>query len=477
MKNKKSIIAIILAVLAIIIITVLVFIYLKNNKKYTVTFDTQGGTTIESITIKTKEELVLPDNPEKEGYVFLYWVDENDKPILNNFVVDKDIKLVAKWAEEDQEMVTITFNTNGGNEILPMTIIKGEKITLPSTPEKKGYIFKMWATENNEKFLVENSIEEDITLNAIWEKQEEKKKDDKKTEETKPREEVKQPEENKPQEEQKIQENTKIEVTSIALNKSLLELVIGNSATLTPTIVPNNATDKTIQWSSSDSSVISVDNSGKVTAKAIGSATITAKTSNGKKASAKVNSDVKSITLVPSSLYISKHGTITSTTITANIDSNGYEIPDNLITWSAPDTSGYNSPAYMSGSGKTVTIGARDVGSTASVPVIFKINNKQVKTTIYVEPKLSVSNLSNGVTGSDNGERLMLTFNGEKSLYLQSNLDVSWDYNVNSSVIAGIEQSNSRILKLSVQSVMHNGLNIKARSKAGQVKEIVLTCQ
>ena len=307
-------------------------------------------------------------------------------------------------------------------------------------------------------------------------KKEEKKEDKKEDKEGDRKEETKEPEEIE-QQETKPQEEKNIEVTNIALNKSLLELVIGNSATLTPTIIPNNATDKSVQWSSSDSSIISVDNSGKVTAKAIGSATITAKTANGKIASAKVTSDVKSITLVPGNLHISKYGTITSTTITAKIDANGYEIPDNLIIWSAPDASGANAPAYMSISGKTVTINARDVwGSNAvSVPVTVKINNKQVKTTIYVEPKISVSNLSNGVSGSESNGRLQLTFKGEKSLYLQSNIDVIWDYNVNSPVIAGIEQSNNRNLKLSVQYVKQNGLNIKARSKAGQVKEIVLT--
>ena len=470
MKNKKAIIAII-AVLSIIILTLIIFLILKNNKKYTVSFDTQGGTIIESITIKANEKLVLPNNPEKEGYVFLQWVDEEDKPITNNIEVTKDMKLIAKWAETTQDVIKVSFDTDGGSEIGDVFVIKGETLKLPNNPIKEGYVFKSWVDKNETPIYQDALLMEDTVLKAIWEKEEKKeeKKEDKK-------EEPKEPEEVK-QQETKPQEEKNIEVTNIALNKSLLELVIGNSDTLTPTIVPNNATDKTIQWTSSDSNIISVDNSGKVTAKAIGSATITAKTSNGKTATVKVTSDVKSITLVPGNLYISKYGTITSTTITAKIDANGYEIPDNLITWSAPDASGANAPAYMSISGKTATINARDVwGSTAaSVPVTVKINNKQVKTTIYVEPKISVSNLSSGVTGSESNGRLMLTFKGEKSLYLQSNIEVIWDYNVNSPVIAGIEQSNNRNLKLSVQYVKQNGLNIKARSKAGQVKEIVLT--
>lgn len=488
MKNKKNIIAIIVAILVTIIITVVIFIGLKNNKKYTVTFDTQGGNTIESITIKANEELILPENPRKEGFVFLQWVDEENNVIGNNTIITKDMNLTAKWAEETQEVIKISFNTDGGSKIEDILLVKGETLKLPDNPIKEGYIFKNWVDKDEKTINQDAMFSEDTVLKAIWEKEQDKKEETKKPvenktqeevkqpEENKPQEEVKQPVENKPQEEQKPQENTKIEVTNIALNKSLLELVIGNSDTLTPTIVPNNATNKSVQWTSSNPNIISVDNAGKVTAKAIGSATVTVKTANGKTASTKVTSDVKSITLVPGSLYISKYGTITSTTIAAKIDANGYEIPDNLITWSAPDASGANAPAYMSITGKTATITARDVwGNTSSVPVTVKINNKQVKTTIYVEPKISVSNLSNGVTGSENNGRLMLTFKGEKSLYLQSNLDVTWDYNANSPVVAGIEQSNNRNLRLSVQYVSQNGLNIKARSKAGQVKEIVLT--
>ena len=102
-------------------------------------------------------------------------------------------------------------------------------------------------------------------------------------------------------------ENQNVEVTDISLNKNSLGLIIGNSDTLTANITPSNATNKSVTWSSSNSSIISVDNSGKVTAKAIGSATITAKTANGKEASATVTSDVKNITLTVGNQTISKY--------------------------------------------------------------------------------------------------------------------------------------------------------------------------
>lgn len=479
MKNKKTVIAIVSAIVLIAIIAIVVMIIMKNNKKYTITFDTQGGNKIEAIEVKVNETLVLPKNPEKEGYIFLHWVDEEDKPVSNNFKVTKDMKLIAKWAEPTQELITISFDTDGGSKIEDIVLIKGEPLKLPDNPIKDGYIFKNWVSKDEIEIPVYDDalLSEDIVLKAIWEKEEKKKEQ---TTTTNKNDKTPQTPSQGNQNEQPTTtptpENQNVEVTDISLNKNSLGLIIGNSDTLTANITPSNATNKSVTWSSSNSSIISVDNSGKVTAKAIGSATITAKTANGKEASATVTSDVKNITLTVGNQTISKYGTITSTNITVNIDANGYNVPDSLITWSAPDTSGYTAPAYMSTNGKTATVTARDVWSgTASVPITVKINNKQVKTTIYVESAINISNLSNGINSYESDGKLYCTFSGEKSLHLQSNIDVTWQYSKSSPVIAGIEGEDNRNLKLSVQYVSQNGLNIKARSKAGQVKEIILT--
>ena len=69
-----------------------------------------------------------------------------------------------------------------------------------------------------------------------------------------------------------------IAVTDIKLDKTKLSLTVGDAAVqLTATVVPENATDADVDWSSSDLSVATVDGSGLVTAVAEGTATITAK--------------------------------------------------------------------------------------------------------------------------------------------------------------------------------------------------------
>lgn len=75
--------------------------------------------------------------------------------------------------------------------------------------------------------------------------------------------------------------------TSVSLNKTSLTLDVGKSYTLTKTVSPSNAVTS-YTWSSSNTSVATVDGNGKVTAKASGTATITVKTSNGKTATCKV---------------------------------------------------------------------------------------------------------------------------------------------------------------------------------------------
>ena len=74
-----------------------------------------------------------------------------------------------------------------------------------------------------------------------------------------------------------------VPVTSVSLNKTTDNLTVGDTDTLTATAAPSNATNKAVTWASSNSSVATVDSTGKVTAVAAGTAAITATTSDGSK--------------------------------------------------------------------------------------------------------------------------------------------------------------------------------------------------
>ena len=84
--------------------------------------------------------------------------------------------------------------------------------------------------------------------------------------------------------------------TAITLNKTSMTLKVGSSSTITPTIKPSNATYKTVKWTSSNYDVATVDSNGKVTAKGVGYAEITATTTQGGKTAVCKVSVVKAVT-------------------------------------------------------------------------------------------------------------------------------------------------------------------------------------
>lgn len=78
-------------------------------------------------------------------------------------------------------------------------------------------------------------------------------------------------------------EDNSVHVTGITLDRLSANILEGGSLTLVATVKPDNAENKNVSWSSSESSVASVDNDGKVTGIKAGSATVTAKTEDGGK--------------------------------------------------------------------------------------------------------------------------------------------------------------------------------------------------
>lgn len=86
----------------------------------TITFDTQGGSIIDSITIVKDTELTLPKDPTRDGYVFKGWVDKNETPIYNKVLLAEDTTLYAIWEKvENKKTSTKTekpkTNTNTNN--------------------------------------------------------------------------------------------------------------------------------------------------------------------------------------------------------------------------------------------------------------------------------------------------------------------------------------------------------------------------
>ena len=115
-----------------------------------------------------------------------------------------------------------------------------------------------------------------------------------------------------------------VEVTEIILDKDELTLETGTTETLTATVTPDNATDKTVTWTTSDEKVATVDENGKVTAVSVGTATITA-TTTGKTATCTVTVTDPIITIASTQLSQTDYtydGTAKEPTVTVK-DANG----------------------------------------------------------------------------------------------------------------------------------------------------------
>ena len=126
-----------------------------NTNKYTITFDTNGGSEIAPITQDYGTKITAPDNPTRKGYTFKGW----DKEIPETMPAE-NITVKAQWKINQY---TITFDTNGGSEIAPITQDYGTEITAPDNPTRKGYTFKGWDKEIPETMPAEN-----ITITARW---------------------------------------------------------------------------------------------------------------------------------------------------------------------------------------------------------------------------------------------------------------------------------------------------------------------
>ena len=126
-----------------------------SPNSYTITFDTDGGSEISPITQDCGSEITAPANPSKTGYTFVGW----DKEIPTAMPAE-NITIKAQWKANSY---TITFDTDGGSEISPITQDYGSEITAPANPSKTGYTFVGWDKEIPTAMPAEN-----ITIKAQW---------------------------------------------------------------------------------------------------------------------------------------------------------------------------------------------------------------------------------------------------------------------------------------------------------------------
>lgn len=140
-------------------------------QKYTVTFNSQGGSEVAPQAVYAGEKIVKPANPTKEKEYFVDWYKEAECTNVWDFeneTVSQDITLYAKWTSI---AYTVTFETNEGTPIEAQLVPEGTFATKPvPAPTKEGYLFEGWYTEQTMTNLFDfyTPITKDITLYAKW---------------------------------------------------------------------------------------------------------------------------------------------------------------------------------------------------------------------------------------------------------------------------------------------------------------------
>ena len=137
-------------------------------KQYSITFDSDGGTAVGTITKDYNSTVTAPADPTKPGYNFVGWFEDGAQtPYTFNTIEARMVSLKARWSE--REKYSINFNSDGGSAVATITEKAGMPVTAPTNPTKTGYSFAGWFEDGSNVEYVFNTIEErTVNLKAKW---------------------------------------------------------------------------------------------------------------------------------------------------------------------------------------------------------------------------------------------------------------------------------------------------------------------
>jgi uncharacterized repeat protein (TIGR02543 family) len=138
--------------------------------QYTITFNSgEGGSPVEPIRANEGTGAAKPADPVKGGHDFQGWFDAAEGGSLYTWphTLTGDVTMYARW---QARVHTLTFDSNGGSEIPPITENEGTAVTKPEDPTKDGYTFLGWfdAAEGGSLYTWPHALSAGITMYAHW---------------------------------------------------------------------------------------------------------------------------------------------------------------------------------------------------------------------------------------------------------------------------------------------------------------------
>lgn len=171
MKTKTKLLALLLAVVMLFCTSCDILSGLKNPQtnpiSYTVSFNSNGGTAVDSQNIEEGKIASKPKDPTKTGYLFDGWyIDEEFAQKWNSSSpVKSDITVHAKW----NKAFAVSFNSNGGSDVSVQYVLEGGRANMAFS-NKDGYKLVGWYTdaELTTPYKFRSNVTEDIVLYAKW---------------------------------------------------------------------------------------------------------------------------------------------------------------------------------------------------------------------------------------------------------------------------------------------------------------------
>ena len=145
---------------------------IDTTTKYTVTFNSNGGSAVSSVQVSKNDTVVEPAKPTRSGYIFNGWYTDSALTQAYNFstAVTGNFTLYAKWTKEPS-IYTVSFNSNGGTAVESQTVYENEAAYEPTSPTWSGYSFAGWYKDSacTVAYDFDSKVTGNLTLYAKWE--------------------------------------------------------------------------------------------------------------------------------------------------------------------------------------------------------------------------------------------------------------------------------------------------------------------
>ena len=151
-------------------VTAPVTLYAQWAVAHKVTFDSTGGSAVDTQLVGDGEKASVPANPTRTGYTFAGWSTDATGGTAYDFnatPVTGDLTLYAKWTPNTY---TVTFNSNEGTSVTSATVEYGQTVTKPADPTLDGKVFVGWTTDaaGTRPYGFGTPVTGELTLYAKW---------------------------------------------------------------------------------------------------------------------------------------------------------------------------------------------------------------------------------------------------------------------------------------------------------------------